>query len=124
MARPKCGLVDFQSRLRASRSIVDIASVRRRAGEAAETASEMGHSRRFAVMLQRHHTFQSGRPHRWQHRYHPHMYKPGSVRRSPVMPGGGRSDPIAAVRRLSQRPIIGSVDLKALRQAFKGDAVA
>jgi hypothetical protein len=65
--------------------------------------SAQGHSRRFAAMLQRHHTFQSGRLHRRQHRYHPHMNKRGSVRRSPVTPGDGRSDPIAAVRRLSRR---------------------
>ena len=65
--------------------------------------AEVGHSRRFAAMLQRQHTFQSGRLHTWQHRDHPHMYKPGSVRRSPVMPGDGRSDQIAAVWRLSRR---------------------
>jgi len=65
--------------------------------------SELGHSRRFAAMLQRQHSFQSGRLHRRQHRYHPHMNKRGSASRSPVTPGDGRSDPIAAVRWLSRR---------------------
>ena len=87
-----------------------IASLHRNRSKQRRAAS--GHSRRFAAMLQRQHTFQSGRLHRRQHRYHPHMNKQGSVTRPPVMPGDGQSDPIAAVRRLSRRATNGRKQLQ------------